>query len=410
MDREKLNLLLVDDNFMMLKMMMPMLEQLGFRHFVLAENGRMAWRKLNGDEEIHLVLSDLIMPQVDGIELLLKIRDSEKFWDLPFVMITGEENQNQLMSSIEIDVNSYILKPFTPEKLDKEITAVLNERYHPSPFHKAMQQGRRLLIQEARHQEAMRCLEEAKRLGPRQADPCYFSALVHERRGDYPAAKEELKRCIALKEAHTKAYDMLALIHRREENYAAEREVLAAITELSPDNLERNINLAAACARCGDEKAMKEFLQRAARLARKKRASFERIFRGYLLREGHAADAEGVYRRYIDRSFDQPRLLNKYALIFKEYKEFDHAIAFLERIEAIRRGSRNHGIPPEDMAVFYFNLAVALVEKAMAGGTAEEKKAACEKAVTLVNKSIDCAPGDRKVGRFLSWLEDHLQS
>ena len=133
MDRKEIGVLVVDDNLVMQKMIIPMLEGLGFRKIITANNGLDAWAKLNGSDPIHIILSDLVMPKLDGIGLLDKVRASELFWDLPFIMITAEENQNQLMSSIEVEVDAYILKPFTPVKLEAEISRILEQKYKPSP-------------------------------------------------------------------------------------------------------------------------------------------------------------------------------------------------------------------------------------------------------------------------------------
>lgn len=409
MDRKKMTLLLVDDNFMMIKMMIPMLEQLGFAHFVTAEDGVMAWQKLNGEQKIDLVLSDLIMPNMNGTELLTKIRNSEKFWDLPFVMITGEEHQNNLMNSIEVDVNSYILKPFTPDKLESEISAVIKEKYDPSPYQIALSKGRELLAQGGEPAQILAFFQRAMELQPREADPYYFIAIVYERQGDYGAAINELKKAIALRQGFTRAYDLMGLIFRRQENYQAEKEILTAVTELSPDNITRNLNLGVACARTGDTEGVKRHLKQATRLATKrgKRAVYEKIFRSYLLGTGMAVDAEGVFRKYIDPHFTNPRLINKYALILKEYKAYETALYFFERIVTLWRTTSKREIPEEDMAVYFFNLAVVTIEM-VAAASDEEKKEAYKKAVDHVNKALDCNPRHRDSMKLLEWLESRL--
>ncbi len=410
MDRKDLGLLVVEDNVLMQKMMIPMLERLGFRNFITASNGLDAWRKLNGDDPIHIILSDLVMPKLDGIGLLLKVRASERFWDLPFVMITGEENQNQLMTSIEVEVDAYILKPFTPIKLESEISRVLEQKYNPSPYHVALQKGRSLLAQDGDPAAIIEAFEEASRIQPQEADPYYFRAIIHERLGNRADAKSCLERCIQLKEAYPKAYDLLALIFRREQNYAAERETLVRISAMSPHNVDRNLNLGLACARVGDLEGVRKYLKVAARYADPDDlATYERIFRIYLEGRTMNAEAEVIYRRYIDKNLETPRLLNKFGLFFKAVKDYERAIFLLERIVHIWRTVKNHGIPPTDMAIYYFNLAVATIEQTATVTAPEEKKAAYQAAAKLVDKAMECNINHPDAQKLDRWLSDRLK-
>jgi len=409
MDRKELVFLVVEDNVVMQKMMIPMLERLGYQNIVAANNGQEAWRTLNGEGPVHIVLSDLIMPKMDGIELLNKIRASERFWDLPFIMVTGEENQNQLMSSIEVEVDAYILKPFTQDKLSAEINNVFAQRYKPSPYQLALKKGRSLLTKGGDANAAIDAFREAQKLEPKEADPYYFWAIVHEREGRLPDAKACLEKCILLNEAYPKAYDLLGQIHRREKNYAAERKILTRISELSPHNLERNLNLALACARVGDQEGVRKYLKVAARLADPADiATYERIFRIYLEDKSMVAEAEVVYRKHIDKNLETPRLLNKFALLFKGVKDFERTILFLERIVHIWRTVKNHEIPKEDMAVYYFNLSVAYVEQANTFDDPEQKKAGYQTAEKLIEKALDCNIHHQDATKLERWLRDRL--
>lgn len=411
MKKEDLVFLLVDDNPVMLKMMVPMLEDLGYRNFVLARDGIEAWRELKrGEKQIHVVISDLLMPRVDGLELLNRIRNSNEYWDMPFVMVTGDDQQNSLMSSVEVDVNAYIIKPFTPDKLEKEISLVLAEKYNPSEFMRLLQEGRQFLVADNDMEAAQQCFEKAKALKPLEAEPYYLVGILYERQEMYEKAKTEFQKCIELREGHVKAYDMLALVHHRQNNFVEEKRVLEAITELSPDNPERNINLGLACANTGDHEATKKYLKKAGRLTKKHNVPmFEKIFLAYLQGDDHASDAEGVYRKYIDPNMENPRLLNKFAMILKRHGAYDSAMFFMERIVKIWTSVKDHNIPEEDMAVFYFNLAAIYTERVSTSSSEEVKQSAYTVAEKLVNKAIDCNPEHAEARKLYAWLDDHLK-
>lgn len=409
MDRKTQTILVVEDNIMLQKMVTAMLEGIGFQKFITAPNGKVAWEKLTEEEPIHLILSDLNMPEMNGIELLEKVRASEKLWDLPFIMITSEENQEQLISSIEVEVDCYILKPFTPIKLEEEIARVLEKKYNPSPYTLALQRGRALIAAGEDAAKTLTIFETASHLQPQEADPYYFSAIIHEREERHAEAKACLEKCIELKEAYPKAYDLLGLIYHRENDYAAEHKILSRIAELSPHKVKRNLNLAQACVRLGDKEGTRKYLKIAARrVAPDDLATFERIFKIYLEDPSMAAEAETVYRKYIDKGMGNPRLLNKFGLFFKGIKDYERAIYFLERIVQIWRGKKDHGIPPEDMAVFFFNLGVATIEQANTFTDQEQKKSGYKAAAKLIDKAIDCNYKHSGAQKLYEWVSARI--
>jgi two-component system chemotaxis response regulator CheY len=82
---------------------------------VEAVDGAEAIDKLNGG--IDMIITDLNMPNKDGIELLKQVRKSPVFKFIPVVMLTTESQQEKVMEAKASRVSGWIVKPFTPEKL-----------------------------------------------------------------------------------------------------------------------------------------------------------------------------------------------------------------------------------------------------------------------------------------------------
>ncbi len=82
-----------------------------------AENGLQGWDRLQDEADFQLILSDLNMPLMNGIELLKKVREQEKTRDLPFVLVTTEADQSQLDLARRCGVTDYLVKPFKKEQL-----------------------------------------------------------------------------------------------------------------------------------------------------------------------------------------------------------------------------------------------------------------------------------------------------
>jgi two-component system chemotaxis response regulator CheY len=118
-----MRVLVVDDFSTMRRIIKNILRQLGFNNVVEADDGTTAWDVLNKDK-IDFVISDWNMPQMTGIELLRKVRGSEEFADLPFLMVTAEAQQENIIEAVQAKVSNYIVKPFTAEVMKQKIDKI----------------------------------------------------------------------------------------------------------------------------------------------------------------------------------------------------------------------------------------------------------------------------------------------
>jgi two-component system, chemotaxis family, chemotaxis protein CheY len=122
---KNLRILVVDDFSTMRKIIKNILRQLGFNNVVEADDGTTAWETLNRDN-IDFIISDWNMPQMTGIELLRKVRSSEEYATTPFLMVTAEAQQENIIEAVQAKVSNYIVKPFTPETLGQKIDKIFN--------------------------------------------------------------------------------------------------------------------------------------------------------------------------------------------------------------------------------------------------------------------------------------------
>lgn len=118
-----MRVLVVDDFSTMRRIIKNILRQLGFNNIVEADDGTTAWDVLKKDK-IEFVISDWNMPQMTGIDLLRKVRASEEFADMPFLMVTAEAQQENIIEAAQAKVSNYIVKPFTAETLKQKIDKI----------------------------------------------------------------------------------------------------------------------------------------------------------------------------------------------------------------------------------------------------------------------------------------------
>lgn len=118
-----LNILVVDDYQNMRVTIISILKQMGFKNISQAENGADAMKLL--ESAIYgLIISDWNMPVVTGLELLNYVRLSPNLEEIPFIMLTGEADQDAILEAAKAKVSAYILKPFPADLLKKKIEAI----------------------------------------------------------------------------------------------------------------------------------------------------------------------------------------------------------------------------------------------------------------------------------------------
>jgi two-component system, chemotaxis family, chemotaxis protein CheY len=119
------NILVVDDSINIRQIIVDNLKRLGFMKIETAADANDAYNKLvqssKGPAPFTLILSDLNMPGPSGLDFLKQVRDSEKFKEIPFIMITTESEKQAVIQAAVSGVSSYIVKPFNLETLTKRL-------------------------------------------------------------------------------------------------------------------------------------------------------------------------------------------------------------------------------------------------------------------------------------------------
>ena len=123
---KEMRVLVVDDFSTMRRIIKNILRQLGFNNIIEADDGSTAWEIIN-KEKIDFVISDWNMPKMPGIELLRKVRGSEEFAATPFLMVTAEAQQENIIEAVQAKVSNYIVKPFTAETLGQKIDKIFDK-------------------------------------------------------------------------------------------------------------------------------------------------------------------------------------------------------------------------------------------------------------------------------------------
>jgi len=120
-----MKILVVDDDKTTRKLLSLYLKAKGYE-VVTAENGLDAMEKL-GTENINLVVTDMNMPYMDGIELTKHLRADDSWKDIPILMVTTEADDDERKKAYEMGVDDYLVKPANAEQISDSIKKILKK-------------------------------------------------------------------------------------------------------------------------------------------------------------------------------------------------------------------------------------------------------------------------------------------
>ena len=116
-----MKILIADDELVSRKKMGKLIQNLG-HETLIANDGGEAWKIWN-DERVRLVVTDWVMPAMDGLELVRKIRQSEGSQYTYIIMVTSKSNIQDIVDGIDAGADDFVSKPFIKEELQVRIRA-----------------------------------------------------------------------------------------------------------------------------------------------------------------------------------------------------------------------------------------------------------------------------------------------
>jgi two-component system, chemotaxis family, chemotaxis protein CheY len=120
------DVLVVDDSAAIRKILQRVLHQTGMGiHTILeAGNGQEALEILQ-KQQVGLVLTDINMPKMDGLQLLAALKSSPAWRDIPVVMITTEGGETKVGEAVRLGAAGYVRKPFTADQIKEKLVGIL---------------------------------------------------------------------------------------------------------------------------------------------------------------------------------------------------------------------------------------------------------------------------------------------
>lgn len=121
-------ILVVDDSESIVDQVIAELTGIGFYNIFRAVDGKEALDKLvradRMDTQVHLVICDWNMPKLSGLELLKKVRMFPRWHDIPFIMLTSQNQIIHVAQAISAGVSGYVVKPLEPGVLTQKLIVI----------------------------------------------------------------------------------------------------------------------------------------------------------------------------------------------------------------------------------------------------------------------------------------------
>ena len=121
------NVLIVEDSKAIRSMMRVSLEEAGGFFVEEAGNGFEALKALP-TRRFDLIITDINMPDINGLELISFVRSNPGYKDIPLIIVSTEKSDEDKKRGLALGASSYVIKPFTTEHLMTAVTGVLKEK------------------------------------------------------------------------------------------------------------------------------------------------------------------------------------------------------------------------------------------------------------------------------------------
>jgi two-component system chemotaxis response regulator CheY len=121
--RGTMRFLVVDDSSTMRRIITNTLNKIGQHDVIEASNGREGLEKL-ATTDVDLIITDWNMPEMNGIDFIRALRASASLKETPVLMVTTNAAKDDIVEALRAGVNSYIVKPFSPDTFKEKIEAV----------------------------------------------------------------------------------------------------------------------------------------------------------------------------------------------------------------------------------------------------------------------------------------------
>ncbi|MFO0754267.1 MAG: response regulator [Thermodesulfovibrionales bacterium] len=257
----KMSCLVVEDESTMRSTLNNMLTKMGFENILLADNGKKALDIIKV-RPVDLVVCDVNMPEMTGIELFKTVKEDRRHENLLFVFVTAEATRQMVARAAEDGGEGYVIKPFVMATLEEKIVKALDKSRKPNPFEMHLRRYREHM-ERKEFEKAEEELLQASLIAPDAAKITFSLGQLALARGDVNGAIEQYKETVAKNPLFVKAYNALGELCEDIGDPQAAISYYEKAHEISPANTERLLALMKLFQKTGEGRKAESILKAA---------------------------------------------------------------------------------------------------------------------------------------------------
>jgi len=343
-----LSVLVVDDMPGIRRMLRQMLVLLGFGGLIgEANDGVEAWETLQ-HIPYDVIICDINMPRMNGLELLRLLRSTHRYETTPFLMITGEVSEEIVAVAAESEVDSYLLKPFQTASLENRLSEIIRKKLQPSGGEAMFLQAQKLKLN-GHIEEALKLLEKLT-MPPykKQAKTFNLAGECIQILGDDLRAAEYYQQAIEVNPKYLKTYQNLAALLESKGRLEEARQYLEQAQALSPLNTERLFHLGKLCLQGGNQELAQTYFHQCLKSGHNFTNSQRQEAAETFLQAGLSADAEKLFSQSLKEDPQNIHLYNRLGIALRQQQKHREALDCYDK--ALKVDPNNEKI--------YFNIGI----------------------------------------------------
>ncbi len=335
-------ILIVDDELSMRITLNNMLSRMGFKNVTIAENGKKAFEIVQA-RKIDVIITDINMPIMNGIELFKTIKDNKKYQDIKFIFVTAEATRQIVARAAEDGGDAYIIKPFIMATVEEKLLKILEKKYRPNQLENMMKDFDGLLTKKD-YEGAEKVLLDIKEAVGDTVKVLFNFGRLSYLKGDINKAIEYYKEAINRNPMFVKAYNAIGEAYENLGDIQNAIRYYEIAHEISPANTERLITLSKLLHKSGDSEKAASLLKDAASDLRGDVSTSEHLLGEiYLSNNENEKALETLLKAYRKNSSDVT-IMKSIAEAYRKLGKAEHALDIYHKIL---------DISPENSEVYY---------------------------------------------------------
>ncbi len=232
---KKLNILLVDEHENIRKGIRRILAK-EHTNFFEASNVPAAIKYFNNNA-VDLIIADIYLSGMDGLDLLREIRSSHRS-DIPFLVLTGETNKDDIVKAVSLGIDDYLIKPVQPEDLFSKVNSALKKYFNPSPLLKQIREAEQHLII-MNNEKAKSCFEKLITQGHKTSRIFHGLGEANRHLGLINEAIAAFTKSIENNREYFRSYARLGDIYLSQHNEDMALEFIEKELQINPKQFDR---------------------------------------------------------------------------------------------------------------------------------------------------------------------------